>query len=147
MPSPLSEMLQYLLEEELDSSPSNEPTETMYVVLTDTKTWFSRTTALITRQKYNHISMTFDRSLKQMWTFDMGDNTIQMETPEIWHPDTRFVAYSIKITSEAKDRIVQRIEEINRNKGSYFYSKGVLIKGALNRLVGTDFKLTAEQTQ
>ena len=47
----------------------NNLSRKIYIVLSDTSTFLSRTIQLYTRQEYNHVSISFDPLLKEMYSF------------------------------------------------------------------------------
>lgn len=108
----------------------------VYIVLTNTKTAFSKVASFITRQNYNHISLSFDRDLKELFTFDLGENTIMVETIDKFDPLAEFIVYSIDVTMEALRRIREHIEHIMRNSRSFVYSRLTLLKATINQLLG-----------
>ena len=108
----------------------------IYVVLTNTKTAFSKVAAIITRQNYNHISLSFDRDLKELFTFDLGVNSIMVETMDKFDPLAEFIVYSIDVTLEALRRIREHIDHIMRNSRSFVYSRLTLLKATINQLTG-----------
>jgi hypothetical protein len=134
-----NELLTYLTEEAiyLEEALVAEATEKIYVIITDTKTAFSSVASVITGQNYNHVSIGFDRDLKEMFSFDMKSNTIVKETPELFDKAAKFIMYSIAVTKEAKDRILARIRYIFEHKSSFVYSKLTLLRVTMNRLFNT----------
>ena len=133
------ELLTYLTEDAiyLDETLAEDATEKIYVIITDTKTAFSSVASMITGQNYNHVSIGFDRDLKEMFSFDMKNNTIVKETPELFDRAAKFIMYSINVTREAKDRILARIRYIFEHRSSFAYSKLTLLRVTMNRLFNT----------
>jgi hypothetical protein len=108
----------------------------IYIILTNTKTAFSKVASLITRQNYNHISLSFDRDLKELFTFDLGENSIMVETIDKFDPLAEFIIYSIDVTMEALHRIRERISYMIKNSRSFVYSRLTLLKATINQLTG-----------
>lgn len=108
----------------------------IYVVLSNTKTHFSKIAAAITGQSYNHISIAFDRTLEQLYTFDIGANTIEVEALSKFDELAELIVYSVEVTREAANRVRERIEHILRNSSAYLYSRMTLLKTVVNQIVG-----------
>ena len=108
-------LVRYLLEDAMDASDETSPKTKIYIVLSDTKSLFSKTVGLVTRQKYNHISLGFDRSLKKLYSFDLYTNSMRLETPEFFGKAAEFIAYSVEVTLDAFHRILNRIEDIYKH--------------------------------
>ena len=118
----------------------------IYILTTDTKTWFSNITGRITDQTYNHISISFDEKLHELYSFDFAKNMIEKENKDSFDKNTDFILYYIEVTEESYNKMKAFVDRIYSNKSKFFYSKVTLAKGAFNRIIGREmFSLTPDE--
>ena len=118
----------------------------IYILTTDTKTWFSNITGRITDQTYNHISISFDERLHEIYSFDFATNTIEKEKKESFDRNTDFILYYMEVTEESYNKMKNYVDNVYKNKSKFFYSKVTLAKGAFNRIIGKEmFSLSPDE--
>lgn len=104
----------------------------VYIVLTQTKTYFARLIKLYTREPYAHASISFDKDLDSMYSFarlhpnnpfitgfveeDITDGIFGRCT------ETTCSVYSLKVTNEQYSRLQEEVEIFKRNREKYSYN-------------------------
>lgn len=104
----------------------------LYVVISNTKTEFSKKAKKITGNDYNHISISFDRYLETMYTFDMKVNGLKIESPDNISPKAQVLVYSVEITNEQYQNIKKflssdKIRSLNYNKKQLLFSSAAAL--------------------
>lgn len=117
--------------------------KTIYIVLTDTGTLFTKTIKAYTKEPYNHASLAFDESLNEVYSFGRknisnpffgGFVRENMLSPLFLDKrrDTQCAVYSCEIGKTAYDRIRRRIREMERDADDYKYNLLGLLAVAFN---------------
>ncbi|GHU64336.1 hypothetical protein FACS189447_00920 [Spirochaetia bacterium] len=97
----------------------------VYIVLSDTGSPSSRIIGLYTGDKYNHASLSFDRELRSLISYNGGDGRstpgMNPETIEDLYlkDDASVAVYGVPVSKEQKAVMLERIEAINREGSSY----------------------------
>lgn len=103
-------------------------TRTIYVVLTATKTWLSRTIQLVTRDRYNHVSIALDPFLTDMYSFGrrhesnpfVGGFTKEQHTNTIFQ-SAYCAIYSCVVPTERYNQLKERLRTMTAHSLDYQY--------------------------
>jgi hypothetical protein len=110
----------------------------LYLVLTDTKKFISSIIKNVTDQAFNHISLSFDPSIKTCWSFNMAKNGPIIEELIEWPQNTHFSLYKIEVSPDEMRRAKEFIDNIFKNKTNFKF-------GFTKMVAGFFFKLELEQ--
>ncbi len=143
----VSEQVEFFIEENIKMEILDEnetilessPLTKIYIVLSDTKTTFSKLASFITNRRYNHISISFEKTLSTLYSFDLKFNTIVEEFLNLFEQTTDFLVYSIEVTQEIKNRIEEKVLKMVNNAKLFSYSKLSLLKIAINKVLKTNY--------
>jgi hypothetical protein len=108
----------------------------VYIVLSDTKTPASRIIAFFTGDSYNHVSLSFDASLKTLVSYNGGNGRnspgLNRETPGdiCGRPGANMAVFRLFAGTGKKALILDRIRGINA-EGSSYNRLGLIFKGSL----------------
>jgi hypothetical protein len=110
----------------------DDSNNSIYVLLTDTGTWFTRMIKLFTSAPYNHASLALDSNLQDVYSFgrkrannpfiagfvkeDVYAGTFRQ------FPDTRCVLLRITLTEKQRAALVQVVREFEKKKENYRYN-------------------------
>ncbi|MFE8700549.1 hypothetical protein ACFYKX_07995 [Cytobacillus sp. FJAT-54145] len=104
----------------------------IYILLTDTGTWFSRMIKLYTRAPYNHASIALDERLDRVYSFGrtVYDNPFSggfvkegMDKGVFFHhQDTRCVLYRLTVNQEQYNQMINVIYEFENFATNYKYN-------------------------
>ena len=101
----------------------NDPS--MYLILSDTKSTASTVIGVYTSDKYNHISIAFDRNLDTLISYNGGhEGATPGLNPEsidelLELPGSSFLVYQLNTETIRKELIIKTIERINAEGSSY----------------------------
>ncbi|ROR26303.1 hypothetical protein EDD66_10825 [Mobilisporobacter senegalensis] len=118
----------------------------IYIMLSQTRTYFARLIKLYTKEPYAHASIAFDEDLEEMYSFarlrpknpfitgfveeDINSGVFGACT------ETTCCVYSLKVTQEQYDRLKSEVEVFKRNRDKYSYNflgiVGVMIHKPIN---------------
>lgn len=99
--------------------------EHLYIVLSSTGTSSSEVISVFTRKEYNHASLSFDRDLKTILSYNKGGSVTQpglnRERLESFHQkeDASILVYSLDAPREKKQMVLEKIKEINKTGSAY----------------------------
>ncbi len=105
----------------------------IYIVISNTGSAASEIISVFTQKQYNHASLSFDRDLDTIISYNGGANVyppgMNTEMLEQFHqkPDASVLVYSLSVTREQKRAIIDKIAEINR-EGSAYNIVGLVVK-------------------
>jgi predicted nucleic acid-binding protein len=97
----------------------------IYIIVSNTGSPASEIISLFTKKIYNHASISFDKELKTIISYNGGERIyppgMNMEMVEYFNkkPDSSIIVYSLPITSEKKRTIIDKIELINKEGNAY----------------------------
>lgn len=97
----------------------------MYILVSNTGSAASEIISLFTHKNFNHASLSFDRDLKTIISYNGGINVyppgLNPETIEAFHQkeDASILVYRIMATREQKTLIADKVKEINRDGSAY----------------------------
>jgi len=120
----------YLNKDSLSESYFDKVKETMtdlnmYIVISRTGSAASNMIAIVTGKKYNHASISFDRDLQTIVSYNSGNNVYppgmnpEMIADLTKKNDASILVYSISCTAEQKAGVLQKIREINESGSAY----------------------------
>jgi len=107
--------------------------EHLYLVVSNTGSPASEIISTFTQKQYNHISLSFDRDLDTIISYNGGNNVyppgMNAEVVEYFHQkeDASVLVYSLPVTVKQKQFILDEIIEINQ-EGSAYNMVGLVAK-------------------
>jgi hypothetical protein len=99
--------------------------EHIYVVLSCTGSSSSELISLFTRKEYNHVSLSFDRELLTILSYNGGENVyppgLNREYLDYFNrkKDASMLIYCLDAPKDKKRMVLEKIKEINRNGSAY----------------------------
>ncbi|WP_203640913.1 hypothetical protein [Levilactobacillus andaensis] len=99
--------------------------EHLYLAVSNTGSAASEMISVFTRKQFNHVSLAFDRDLATIISYNGGDNVyppgMNAETLEFFHQKqgASLLVYSLLVTREQKQFVLDKIAEINREGSAY----------------------------
>lgn len=110
----------------------NYDSPTIYIIISQTGTLFSRVLKLATRQPYNHVSISFDKDLNLMYSFARkkiycpwiagfieeypNEGIFKMKT------GTKCQIYKLSITEEQYEQLLEALQPFLENPDQYRYN-------------------------
>jgi hypothetical protein len=97
----------------------------IYIVISNTGSPASEIISMFTKKQYNHASLSFDKELKTIVSYNGGERIyppgLNMEMIKYFNKkqDSSIIVYSLPITAEKKKKIIDKINEINRQGNAY----------------------------
>ncbi len=104
----------------------------VYLILSDSGSVPSNFFKLFTAERYNHVSISFDKELYTLISYNGGERlnppglNPELLTYLMKHPDSSVYVYALKVTPEQKRKMIDKIKEINET-GSAYNLIGILI--------------------
>ncbi|MEF3302045.1 hypothetical protein [Paenibacillus sp. GYB003] len=120
----------------------------LYIVLTDTGTWFTRMIKAYTKEPYNHASLAFDEELSDVYSFGRkcesnpfrGGFVKENMLGPLFIDERRgttCAVYECEVGKAAYERIRQTVADMGRNETDYKYNAigllGVALRIKINR--------------
>lgn len=106
--------------------------KSIYIVISQTGTWLSTLIKLYTRQQYNHVSISLENSLSDMYSFGrinpVNPFSAGFTKESIYDgvyrmfPNCRCVVYRISVTNEQYNKVKEIIEEFKEKRHQYRYN-------------------------
>jgi phosphopantetheinyl transferase (holo-ACP synthase) len=99
--------------------------QNIYIVISNTGSPASEIISMFTKKQYNHASISFDKELKTIVSYNGGEKIyppgLNMEMIRYFNrkQDSSIIVYSIPTTVEKKKKIIDKIHEINRQGNAY----------------------------
>jgi hypothetical protein len=97
----------------------------IYLVISDTGSPTSVFLSIFTKTKYNHISLSFDRNLATMISYNGGEHIsppgLNKEQIQQFNKkeDASLIVYKLSCTKEQKEKILENIQRINQEGSNY----------------------------
>lgn len=98
----------------------------IYILLTDTKTRFSKLSKIITKAPFNHVSIGFDSQLKEFYTYALVNQSgfkggLKKET---WDSlkGSNYSLYEIKVPLGTLQKIKFKVKELEKNINNTSYN-------------------------
>ncbi|MDR0453062.1 MAG: hypothetical protein LBH15_08470, partial [Treponema sp.] len=97
----------------------------IYIIISDTGSPASEIISMFTQKQYNHASLSFDRGLKTIVSYNGGENIyppgLNMEMVKYFNKkrDSSIIVYSLPISAEKKKTIIEKIKTINTEGNAY----------------------------
>lgn len=118
----------------------------VYILLSDTGTIFTRLIKLYTRQDYNHASISFDRTLTEVYSFGRKDphnpfigGFVKENTKNSLLRNATCQIYSCSVTEEQFQKMKQFIDEIESLSHLFRYNFLGLFAIVLNKQLNRDY--------
>ncbi len=105
----------------------------LYIVISRTGSPASEIISVFTQKQYNHASLSFDRGLNTILSYNGGERVyppgLNKEMLEFFNkkPDASILVYKLGCEREQKECVLQKVEEINRD-GSAYNMLGLVLK-------------------
>ncbi|AVK62832.1 hypothetical protein C5Z26_01280 [Lactobacillus sp. CBA3606] len=99
--------------------------QNIYLVVSNTGSPASEIISSFTQKQYNHVSLAFDRELTTIISYNGGDNVyppgMNAENLAFFHQkaDASVLVYRLPVTTAAKQFMIDKITEINREGSAY----------------------------
>lgn len=129
--------------------------KTIYILLTDTGTWFSKLIKLYTRFPYNHASIALDEGLNDIYSFGRkvyynpfsgGFVKERMDQGVFFHrKETKCVLYKLTVNEEQYHQISKVIYQFERLSANYKYNLMGVFAIAINMKLERDNAFTCSQ--
>ncbi|CAG9620681.1 hypothetical protein [Sutcliffiella rhizosphaerae] len=120
----------------------------VYILLTDTGTLFTKSIKKYTKAPYNHVSLSFDPNLEEMYSFGRkrpsnpfhgGFVRENVETGTYRkYPETTCVLYKMKVTAREIEKMRRVISIFQRKEKKWFYNLLGVIGVSINEPVEID---------
>lgn len=114
--------------------------KSVYIVLTDTNSRFQQIARRITKQPYNHVSVSFTDDFTEMYSYSiyttysgLKGGIVKEEKEEM--EGSKYSMYEIKLPLELFEKIKERVDELTNNKYDTEYD----ILGLFNAIFNVDF--------
>jgi hypothetical protein len=97
----------------------------VYLVLSDTRSPAGKLIAFFTGHRYTHVSLSFDRELRTLVSFNGGYGAkppgLNRESPAdlLLSPESSFAVYRIAVSPAQKEAMAQEVRRIDREGSSY----------------------------
>ncbi len=110
--------------------------EHIYLVVSNTGSPASEIISQFTQKQYNHVSLSFDRDLNTIISYNGGNNVyppgMNAEAVEYFHQkdDASVLIYSLPVTYDQKQQLIDKIAEIN-SEGSAYNLIGLVAKHSI----------------
>ncbi|MGQ2375900.1 hypothetical protein [Companilactobacillus zhachilii] len=97
----------------------------IYLVVSNTGSPASEIISQFTQKQYNHVSLSFDRNLNTIISYNGGNNVyppgMNAEVVEYFHQkaDASVLIYSLPVTRKQKQLLIDKIVEINQEGSAY----------------------------
>ncbi len=107
----------------------------IYIVLSDTGSAAGNVIGVFTNKPYNHASISFDRELKTLISYNGGEKIsppgLNPELMEYFFKkdDASIRVYRLAVTTEQKSKMIEKVKQIN-NEGSAYNLIGLAIRKA-----------------
>jgi hypothetical protein len=99
--------------------------QNIYIVISNTGSPASEIISMFTKKQYNHASISFDKELKTIVSYNGGERIyppgLNMEMIKYFNKkqDSSIIVYSIPTMVEKKKKIIDKINEINKQGNAY----------------------------
>lgn len=110
----------------------------IYILLTDTGTLLNRTIKLYTKAPYNHVSLSFDSDLRNMYSFGRKTPRNPLNGGFVkedvlngmykYFPNTKCALYQIPVTKKQIKKLRREVHKFEQNPNDYSYNA----KGFIN---------------
>jgi hypothetical protein len=118
----------------------------IFILLTDTGTWFSRMIKLYTKAPYNHASISLDENLKELYSFGRKVYYNPLSAGFIkegvdhgvffYKKNTKCMIFKLTVCETQFDRLTKNIAHVNSFKKQYRYNLlGIMAIAVNKRLV------------
>ncbi|GAB2558945.1 hypothetical protein [Gracilibacillus alcaliphilus] len=97
----------------------------LYIIISSTGSPASELISVFTQKVYNHVSLSFDRDLKTILSYNGGEKVsppgLNQEQLAQFHKkeDAEILVYSLKVSKEQKQKIIDKVKEINETGSAY----------------------------
>lgn len=127
----------------------------IYILLTDTGTWFSRLIKFYTKAPYNHASISLDDNLEELYSFGrkvyynpLSAGFIKEDLNQgvfLYKKNTKCILYKIAISENQYEEIFQEIDQFKCSPQHYRYNLLGVMGIALNKRIVRENAFTCSQ--
>lgn len=106
--------------------------QTVYILLTNTGTLFTKSIQTYTKAPYNHASISFNRELTEMYSFGRKNPSNPLNggfvKEDVWtgtyskFPDTTCVIYELGVTARQVEKMKRVLQFFIKNRKKYMYN-------------------------
>lgn len=103
--------------------------KSVYILLTDTGTLFTRAIKMYTRKPYNHASIAFDEALTEVYSFGRKNprnpfigGFVEENINEGLYKQATGVIYRLNVSEHAYEKMREYVKTIDNQKGDYRYN-------------------------
>lgn len=117
----------------------------VYILLTDTGTWFSRMIKLYTKAPYNHASISLDENLEEMYSFGrrvyfnpLSGGFVKEGIDRgvyLYKKNTKCILYKMVVSDDQYNEILKRIAQFKYFKEQYRYNLLGVMGIAVNKRI------------
>ena len=107
------------------SAEAIEEDDKLYLILSKTGSPASEVISLFTHKNFNHLSLSFDRNLKTMVSYNGGNNLQEpgLNTEDLnslqQKEDSHVLVYSLKASKVQQQKILNQLKKINKEGSAY----------------------------
>ncbi len=115
----------HLTKDYFDAATESLNDHAIYIVLSDTGSVPSKVISLFTEKSHNHVSIAFDRDLKTLISYNGGERVhppgLNAEMLEMFakKKDATIYIYKLAVTRAQKEKMLNKIVEINEEGSAY----------------------------
>lgn len=127
-------------------------TRKIYIVLTDTGTIFTRLIKLYTKSPYNHVSIAFDKQLKEIYSFGRKNpynpffaGFVQENIENHLFQRAACQIYGLTVTENQYHKLVENIEQFKKNHKKYKYNLLGLLGIMFNKEIHREYAYFCSQ--
>lgn len=114
-----------LTDEFFDECTASLEDENIYIAISNTGSPASEIISVFTKKNYNHVSLSFDKELKTILSYNGGENVyppgLNREQLEFFNKkaDSSIIVYKLATTRTQKLAMIEKIREINQTGSAY----------------------------
>lgn len=110
----------------------------MYILLTDTKTFFSRVSKMVTKDPYNHVSVMFDPNFEEIYTYALktAKNGFKGGIKREYVEDldgANYSLYKVSVTKDMYELVKKHVIELESRHDDTSYNHLALINTIFKR--------------
>lgn len=104
----------------------------VYILIIDSGSRMAKTIKSVTKHPYNHSSIAFDKSLKEMYSFNTGGFIVE-DLKSTYQSSAKFSLYRVDLPKATIIKMKQEVNSTIENADSYKYNWKGLITAAFDK--------------
>lgn len=109
----------------------------LFILLTDTNTNFSKLSKAVTGDPYNHVSLSFNETLDEIYTYALRNENglkggLKKENMEILR-GSRYSLYELPVTQDIYDKVLVKVKEMEKGVVGTAYNHLSLINAVFRK--------------